>query len=76
MNDNLLKNIETQIAEFLVGRLERANITLERASEIARFVLESLPEDLSDEEVEQIIPKLDDEFVELSGLIHNYMNFM
>ncbi len=70
---NFISKLETEIAELLVAKLEREEITLERASQIARFVLDSLPESISEEEVKNLIPKLDNEFYELSDIVYNHM---
>ena len=70
---NLLLEVEKEIAELLLTKLEHLEISLERASQIARFSLNTLPEGLTDEQVMQIIPKLDDEFFELSEIVYKHM---
>ena len=40
---------------------------------IARFVRISLPDGISEEKAVQIIPGLDDDFVELSGVVNRYL---
>ena len=69
----LLLKIEKEIAELLLNKLEHLDISLERASQIARFVLKALPVGLTNEQVQGIIPKLDDEFFELSGIVNKHM---
>ncbi len=68
-----LFELEKEIARMLLVKLEHLDISLERASAIARFVLAHLPDDFTDEQVEKIIPSLDDEFWELSEIVHNHM---
>ncbi len=71
--DNLLLQIEQEIAKLLLVKLEKFNITFERASQIAKFILSHLPENLTDEQVLKIIPSLDDQFYELSEIVHKHM---
>lgn len=70
---NLLFEVEQEIAKLLLIKLEHFEITFYRASQIAKFILAHLPENLSDAQVKQIIPSLDDEFYELAGIVHNHM---
>lgn len=70
----LVINLERDIANLLLEKLEQSNITAERASLIAKFVLIHLPENLTNEQLRQILPTLDDEFIEIAGVIHKYMN--
>lgn len=76
MNENkdLLSKVERDIADLLIDKLEDQEITLERASLIAQFALAHLPENLTDEQVIQILPSLDDEFIELAAVVHKYMS--
>ena len=69
----LLLEVEKEIAQLLLEKLEHFDISLERASQIARFVLNTLPADLTDNQVRQIIPSLDDEFFELSEIVYKHM---
>lgn len=72
-NSNLLFQIEQEIARLLLIKLEKFDISFERASRIAKFILSHLPENLTDEQVMKIIPSLDDQFYELSELVHKHM---
>ena len=72
--NNLLSQVEKEIAQLLLTKLEHLDISLERVSQIARFVLQTLPEDLTDEQVQEIIPKLDDEFYELVEIVNKHMS--
>lgn len=72
--DRLVISLEKDIANLLLTKLEHEEMTLERASLIAKFVLAHLPETLTNEQLKQVLPLLDDEFIELAGLVHLYMN--
>lgn len=72
-SNTLLFQVEQEIARLLLVKLEKFNITFERASQIAKFILAHLPENLTDEQVVKIIPSLDDQFYELSELVHKHM---
>jgi hypothetical protein len=69
----LIKNIEKDIATLLLDKLEASGMTLERASTIAKFVLIHLPENLTDDQLKQLLPSLDDEFIEIAGVVHKYI---
>lgn len=66
----LLFKLEQDIAKLLLDKLEHFEISFERASQIAKFILSHLPENLTDDQVRKILPSLDDEFVELVGIVH------
>lgn len=69
----LLLQLEKEIALLLLDKLEDLEITPERAAQIARFILHSLPKGISDGQILTILPKLDDEFTELSGIVHKHL---
>jgi len=71
--NSVLFQLEQDIAKLLLEKLEHFEISLERASRIAKFILAHLPDNLTDEQVAQIIPSLDDEFTELAGIVHKHM---
>ncbi len=71
--NSLLFEIEQEVAKLLLTKLEKLNITLEKASQISEFILAHLPENLNDEQIRQIIPSLDDEFVELSSIVYKHL---
>ncbi|MFS8160420.1 MAG: hypothetical protein ACMG6E_09495 [Candidatus Roizmanbacteria bacterium] len=73
-NSNLLFKVEQDIANLLIDKLEYQEITFERASLIAKFILIHLPKGLTDEQVIQLLPSLDDEFIELAVVVHKYMS--
>ncbi len=68
-----LFQLEKDIAELLLTKLEHEEITLERAAEISKCVLHALPDNLTDEQIDSILPKLDDQFIELAIVVHKYL---
>ena len=65
--------LEKDIATFLLDKLENKNMTIERAAEISRYVIKSLPDNLTDKQIDNILPGLDDKFVELTSLVHIHL---
>lgn len=65
--------IEQEIATLLVNKLESQQITPIRASQVARFVLQTIPLQITDEQMMAIIPTLDDEFFELATVVSNHI---
>ena len=77
MADNektLLFQLEQDIANLLLDKLEDFELSFERASKVAKFVLSHLPEKLTDEQVMEILPSLDDEFFELAGIVYKHLS--
>ena len=73
-NQTLVNKLEHDIANVLLDKLEYSDMSFERASLIAKFVLAHLPENLTDAQLETILPTLDSEFIEIAGVVHRYMN--
>jgi hypothetical protein len=65
----LRDKVQAQVVSLLTKGLEAGTISEERARAIAKIVLEKLPEGLSDQELMSILPKLDDDFKELSDIV-------
>ncbi|OGK13153.1 hypothetical protein A3C98_02905 [Candidatus Roizmanbacteria bacterium RIFCSPHIGHO2_02_FULL_37_15] len=65
--------LEKEIAKLLLDKLDSSEITVERASEISAFVIKSLPENLTDEQLGRILPSLDDQFVELASIVNIHL---
>lgn len=66
----LLNRLHKSIVDIITKGLENGTITEDRAKQIAKMVLDKLPkEDVTYEELIRIIPKLDDEFQELSAAV-------
>ncbi len=73
MNNSLLFSLEKDIAHLLLNKLRHLNLSKDRAAQIARFILLSLPSGISDEEVRKKLPILDDEFNEITIIISKYL---
>lgn len=71
--NNTVIQLEQEIALLLLDKLEHFEISFERASQIAGFILAHLPENLTDEQLKNLLPALDDEFFELAGIVHKHM---
>ena len=70
----LLFQVEKEIAKLLIDKLQHYQLSLERASQIAKFTLVHLPENLTDEQVMQIVSSLDDQYYELAGVVYKHMS--
>jgi hypothetical protein len=68
-----LQKLEKDIATLLLDKLDASEITLDRASQISKFILNALPNSLTEEQMYAIIPQLDDTFFELSGVVNTYL---
>lgn len=73
MISHKLFSLERDIAEFLLNKLEHKEMTLGKAAEISRFVIKNLPDNLTDEQIDKILPSLDDRFIELTSLVHIHL---
>ncbi len=67
--EDLRKKVQEQIVSLISKKLESGEINEARAKEIAALVLEKLPADISYDQLMQILPKLDDHFLELSNVV-------
>lgn len=72
MTSQKLFKLEQEIANLVLDKLEHLEITPERASQIAKFVITSLPENLTDDQIEKVIPNLDEKFWELAEIVHKH----
>lgn len=72
--NTLLFKLEQDIATLLVDKLEHFDLTFERASQIAKFVLAHLPENITDQQVLELLPSLDDEFFELAVVVNKRLH--
>lgn len=66
--------LEKEIATLLLDKLEHMQITPERAAQIARFAIKSLPDTLTDKQATKLIPSLDDTFFELAAVVHKHLS--
>ena len=72
--ESLHNRLEREIAELLLNKLEHLEITPKRASQIARFVLNTLPDGMTNKDTQRLLPELDDEFFELSEIVYKHMS--
>jgi hypothetical protein len=67
--EELRQKVQEQIVSLITKKLEAGEINEARAKEIAALVLEKLPSDISYDKLMQVLPKLDDHFLELSNVV-------
>jgi len=60
---------ESKAVNIILDKLRKHEISLERAQEISRYILQVLREDMSDERFLKIVPKLDDVYYELAPVV-------
>ena len=60
-------SLQQRIGYTIINKLESGEITLDRSQEIARKVLEIIPEDASDDKLTEIIKQINS-IAELKGL--------
>lgn len=72
MQPTLLDQLRTDIAAFLLDKLERSEITLHRAAEISKYVGISLPSNLSNEHIDSGIRYLEKTCLELVPIFQTY----
>lgn len=65
----LREKLQNEIVNIVTNKLESGQINESRAKEIAQFVLEKLPRDISYQKLMEIIPTLDDHFEELTNAV-------
>jgi hypothetical protein len=63
------EKLQQDIVSLITAKLEKGEMTEDRAKAIARMTLEKLPEGISYEDLMRTIPTLDDEFEELKVAI-------
>ena len=69
----LLSQVEKDLALLLLRKLYEREIDFKKAQEIAKFILKAIPENISDDELLKIIPKLDDNFPQLASIVIKYL---
>lgn len=69
----LRKKLEALIVYELKNKLQQGKISGDRAKEIANIVLSLIPENISDQQLEEIIPKLDDKTPELASVVYQIL---
>ena len=61
--------VQKAVVEVITKGLQDGTVTEERAKSIAKMILEKLPEGITYEEFITILPKLDDDYQEISPVI-------
>lgn len=72
-NDSLWFQVEQEIANLLIDKLEDQEITPEHASQIAKIVVSSIPTQMTDQQMMDVIPTLDDKFTELASIVYKHL---
>lgn len=67
--EEVKEQLQAKIVEIITSKLESGEMTQDRAKEIAKYVLDQLPEGVSYQKMMEIVPKLDDHFHELSAAV-------
>ncbi|MFQ5493195.1 MAG: hypothetical protein ACE5DX_03490 [Candidatus Dojkabacteria bacterium] len=62
----LREKVQNKIVSLISSKMEKGEMTEERAKQIAQLVLQKLPEGISYERLIEVIPTLDDHFEELT----------
>ena len=65
--------VEQEIVNLLLDKLEAEQIIPEHARTIAKFVVKTIPHEMTDQQMLQIIPRLDDEFFELATIVYKHL---
>lgn len=73
MTSKKLFDLQKETALFLLDKIEKLEITPERAAKIARHVSSLLKPNLTDEEVISLIPQLDKDLPELSVITQHHL---
>lgn len=68
------QKLESMIVLELQEKLRTGEITGDRAKEIAKIVLEAVPENVAEEELVRIIATLDDKASELAGVVYQILS--
>lgn len=67
--DQVKRTFQEKVVELITRKLESGEMNPERAKEIAQMILEKFPEQMTDNDIINIIPKLDDQFEELAAIV-------
>ena len=70
----LRQKLESMIVQELQKKLMAGEITGDRAKEIAKIVLETVPENVAEEELIRIVAVLDDKASELAGVVYQILS--
>ncbi len=71
--DDLREQIEADVVDFIKTKVEAEEMTEERAQQLAQTILDKLKPGMSLEALYKILPRLDDNFSEISYIIAPYL---
>lgn len=69
----LREKLEALIVTTIQNDLQHKEITGDRAKEIAKTILDLVPEDITHEQLMRVIPQIDDKVGELAGVVHEIL---
>lgn len=67
--EDVKERLQAQIVEIITSKLESGEMTEDRAKQIAKHVLDALPEGINYQQLMEIVPKLDDHFQEIGAAV-------
>jgi hypothetical protein len=66
---NIREKLQADVVALITEKLKAGEMSQERAQRIAQMILEKLPSSINYEELMRVVPKLDDEFIELAEVV-------
>ncbi len=66
---SLRERVQKAVVKVITHGLESGSISEDRARGIAKMILEKVPDGISDKELIEVVPTLDDEFAELGEVV-------
>lgn len=70
---DLRMKLEAMIVKTIRDKLVAKDITVTRAREISRTVLNSIPTNITHEQLMQVLPKLKEQITELSNVVYEIL---
>ena len=67
--EEVKEQLQAKIVEIITSKLESGEMTEDRAKQIAKHVLDQLPEGISYQQLMEKIPRLDDHFHEIGSAV-------
>lgn len=67
--DSLRERVQKAVVKVITKGLESGSISEDRARGIAKMILEKVPDGVSDKDLIEVIPTLDDEYPELGEVV-------
>ncbi len=65
--------LKKAIVKELLKRLSNESIDSQRVSDIASYTINIIPENLNEQSMKLLIPKLDDKYSELAPIVYKYL---